>query len=216
MGSTMFGSVDHPHDYISVLEKYHLKFKMHVDAAYGGFVYPFLTKENLLSFKNPAISSITIDAHKMLQAPYGTGIFLCRKGLIENVLTKEAAYVEGMDLTLSGSRSGANAIAIWMILSTYGPNGWFEKVKVLQMRTDWLCKQLDELNISYFREPAMNIVTIKACHIPTALAHEFDLVPQKHDSETNQWYKIVIMEHVEVDHLSRFLHKLKKTFVTLS
>jgi glutamate/tyrosine decarboxylase-like PLP-dependent enzyme len=216
MGSTMFGSVDHPHDYISVLEKYHLKFKMHVDAAYGGFVYPFLTKENLLSFKNSAISSITIDAHKMLQAPYGTGIFLCRKGLIENVLTKEAAYVEGMDLTLSGSRSGANAIAIWMILSTYGPDGWFEKVKVLQMRTDWLCKQLDELNISYFREPAMNIVTIKACHIPTALAHEFDLVPQKHDSETNQWYKIVIMEHVEVDHLSRFLHKLKKTFVTLS
>ena len=216
MGTTMFGSVDHPNDYILLLEKHHLNFKMHVDAAYGGFVYPFLAKENPLSFKNPAISSITIDAHKMLQAPYGTGIFLCRKGLIENVLTKEAAYVEGMDLTLSGSRSGANAIAIWMILSTYGPNGWFEKVKVLQMRTDWLCKQLDELNISYFREPAMNIVTIKACHIPTALAHEFDLVPQKHDSETNQWYKIVIMEHVEVDHLSRFLHKLKKTFVTLS
>jgi len=213
MGTTMFGSVDHPDDYISLLEKYHLNFKIHVDAAYGGFVYPFLTKDNLLSFKNPAISSITIDAHKMLQAPYGTGIFLCRKGLIENVLTKEAAYVEGMDLTLSGSRSGANAIAIWMILSTYGPNGWFEKVKVLQMRTDWLCKQLDELNVSYFREPDMNIVTIKACHIPAALAHEFDLVPQKHDSETNQWYKIVLMEHVEVEHLTQFLDKLKETLV---
>lgn len=213
MGTTMFGSVDYPNDYILLLEKYHLNFKMHVDAAYGGFVYPFLAKENLLSFKNPAISSITIDAHKMLQAPYGTGIFLCRKGLIENVLTKEAAYVEGMDLTLSGSRSGANAIAIWMILSTYGPNGWFEKVKVLQMRTDWLCKELDELNISYFREPAMNIVTLKASHIPKALAHEFDLVPQKHDSDTNQWYKIVLMEHVEVEHLSVFLEKLKATLV---
>ena len=118
-----------------------------------------------------------------------------------------------MDLTLSGSRSGANAIAIWMILSTYGPNGWFEKVKVLQMRTDWLCKQLDELNVSYFREPDMNIVTIKACHIPAALAHEFDLVPQKHDSETNQWYKIVLMEHVEVEHLTQFLDKLKETLV---
>jgi tyrosine decarboxylase/aspartate 1-decarboxylase len=42
------------------------------------------------NFSNPKISSITIDAHKMLQAPYGTGIFICRKGLIENVLTKEA------------------------------------------------------------------------------------------------------------------------------
>lgn len=211
MGTTMFGSVDHPDDYISLLEKYHLNFKMHVDAAYGGFVYPFLVKENPLSLKNPAISSITIDAHKMLQAPYGTGIFLCRKGLIENVLTKEAAYVEGMDLTLSGSRSGANAIAIWMILSTYGPNGWYEKVKVLQMRTDWLCKQLDELNVSYFREPAMNIVTIRASHIPVALAQEFDLVPQKHNSDSNQWYKIVLMEHVEVEHLSLFLDQLKET-----
>jgi len=213
MGTTMFGSVDHPDDYISLLEEYSLNYKMHVDAAYGGFVYPFLVEENPLSFRNPSISSITIDAHKMLQAPYGTGIFLCRKGLIENALTKEAAYVEGMDLTLSGSRSGANAVAIWMILSTYGPNGWYEKVKVLQMRTDWLCNQLDELNVSYFREPAMNIVTIKATHIPVALAKEFDLVPQKHDSETNQWYKIVVMEHVEVEHLIQFLDKLKETLV---
>ena len=213
MGTTMFGSVDHPDDYISLLEEYSLNYKMHVDAAYGGFVYPFLVEENPLSFKNPSISSITIDAHKMLQAPYGTGIFLCRKGLIENALTKEAAYVEGMDLTLSGSRSGANAVAIWMILSTYGPNGWYEKVKVLQMRTDWLCKQLDELQISYFREPAMNIVTIKAKHIPPSLAHTFDLVPQKHDSEANQWYKIVLMEHVEVEHLTQFLNNLKEALL---
>lgn len=209
MGTTMFGSVDNPNDYIDLLQKYCLNYKIHVDAAYGGFVYPFLTKENNLDFKNESISSITIDAHKMLQAPYGTGIFLCRKGLIENVLTKEAAYVEGMDLTLSGSRSGANAIAIWMILSTYGPNGWYEKVKILQMRTDWLCKQLDDLNVTYFREPAMNIVTIKSKHIPKSLAEEFDLVPQKHDSETNKWYKIVLMEHVEIEHLSQFLEKFK-------
>lgn len=213
MGTTMFGSVDNPMDYFTILEKHNQKYKIHVDAAYGGFVYPFLSPDNQLSFKNSRISSITVDAHKMLQAPYGTGIFLCRKGLIENVLTKEAEYVEGMDLTLSGSRSGANAVAVWMILATYGPNGWFEKVKVLQMRTDWLCRQLSDLNISYFREPNMNIVTIKSSFIPEKLAHQFDLVPQKHNS-TNEWYKIVLMEHVEVDHLSKFLDQLKE-FTTI-
>jgi hypothetical protein len=67
--------------------------------------------------------------------------------------------------------------------------------------------------VSYFREPAINFVTIKATHIPVALAKEFDLVPQKHDSETNQWYKIVVMEHVEVEHLIQFLDKLKETLV---
>lgn len=213
MGTTMFGSVDNPDAYTTILEKHNLPFKLHVDAAYGGFIYPFLTDNNQLDFSNPHVSSITIDAHKMLQAPYGTGIFLCRKNLIENVLTKEAAYVEGMDLTLCGSRSGANAVAVWMILKTYGKNGWFEKVKILEMRTDWLCKQLDALQITYFREPFMNIVTMKSEFISPEIAHHYDLVPDSHQDD-NHWYKIVLMEHVEVGSLQELINTLKTTKTT--
>lgn len=208
MGTTMFGSVDNPDDYIEVLEEHELDYKLHIDGAYGGFVYPFSNQESKINFSNSKISSITIDAHKMLQAPYGTGVFICRKGFIENVLTQEAEYVEGMDLTLCGSRSGANAVAVWMILFTYGPNGWFEKVSVLQMRTSYLCKELDQLNIEYFREPFMNIVTIKSQYIPHVLAEKYNLVPQQHNHQ-NQWYKIVLMDHVEVEHLTTFIADLK-------
>jgi glutamate/tyrosine decarboxylase-like PLP-dependent enzyme len=208
MGTTMFGSVDNPDDYTNALEKNNVAYKLHIDGAYGGFVYPFSNKNSVINFSNPKISSITIDAHKMLQAPYGTGIFICRKDLIENVLTKEAEYVEGMDLTLCGSRSGANAVAVWMILFTYGPNGWFEKISVLQMRTQFLCDELDKLNISYFREPHMNIVTIHAENIPHVIAEKYDLVPQQHN-ESNKWYKIVLMDHVEVEHLTTFIDELK-------
>ncbi|MFD2908439.1 aminotransferase class I/II-fold pyridoxal phosphate-dependent enzyme [Flavobacterium ardleyense] len=208
MGTTMFGSVDNPDDYTSTLEQNNATYRLHVDAAYGGFVYPFSNQNSTINFDNPKISSITIDAHKMLQAPYGTGIFVCRKGLIENVLTKEAAYVEGMDLTLCGSRSGANAVAVWMILFTYGANGWFEKVSILQMRTQYLCTELDKLDIKYFREPFMNIVTIHAECIPAAIAEKYDLVPQQHN-ENNRWYKIVLMDHVEVEHLTKFINELK-------
>jgi glutamate/tyrosine decarboxylase-like PLP-dependent enzyme len=210
MGTTMFGAIDNPNDYIEILEKHDLKYKLHIDAAYGGFVYPFSNKASEINFENPKISSITIDAHKMLQAPYGTGVFICRKGLIENVLTKEAEYVEGMDLTLCGSRSGANAVAVWMILFTYGPFGWCEKIRILQMRTEWLCEQLDALHVNYFREPFMNIATIQAEYITPELVKKFDLVPQKHDGN-NQWYKIVIMDHVEIDHLMAFITDLKTT-----
>lgn len=208
MGTTMFGSVDNPDVYTLALEKNQVIYKLHIDGAYGGFVYPFSNEKSVINFKNPKISSITIDAHKMLQSPYGTGIFICRKGLIENVLTEEAAYVEGMDLTLCGSRSGANAVAVWMILFTYGPFGWFEKVSVLQMRTQFLCNELDKLEIAYFREPFMNIVTIHAENIPEKVAQAFDLVPQQHSKE-NKWYKIVLMDHVEVDHLTTFINQLK-------
>lgn len=209
MGTTMFGSVDNPDDYTTILEKYNLEYKLHIDGAYGGFVYPFSNENSTINFNNPKISSITIDAHKMLQAPYGTGIFICRKGLIENVLTKEAQYVEGMDLTLCGSRSGANAIAVWMILFSYGPHKWFEKISVLQMRTQFLCNELDQLNIMYFREPFMNIVTIHAEFIPKEIAEKYHLVPETHNHKNN-WYKIVLMNHVEVEHLTIFIGELKQ------
>lgn len=210
MGTTMFGSVDNPEDYTTVLEKYNLDYKLHIDGAYGGFVYPFSNENSIINFSNPKISSITIDAHKMLQAPYGTGIFICRKNLIENVLTKEAQYVEGMDLTLCGSRSGANSIAVWMILFTYGPHKWFEKISVLQMRTQFLCNELDKLEIEYFREPYMNIVTIHSEFIPKEIAEKYDLVPETHNNE-NKWYKIVLMNHVEVQHLTVFIDELKSS-----
>jgi glutamate/tyrosine decarboxylase-like PLP-dependent enzyme len=210
LGTTMFGSVDNPEIYTSLLEKNQLQYKLHIDGAYGGFVYPFSNEKSVINFDNPKISSITIDAHKMLQAPYGTGIFICRKNLIENVITKEAKYVEGMDLTLCGSRSGANAVAVWMILFTYGPFGWFEKTSVLQMRTQFLCNELDKLNVKYFREPFMNIVTIHEEFIPKKLAQKFHLVPQEHQGN-NKWYKIVVMNHVEVEHLTIFIDELKAT-----
>jgi tyrosine decarboxylase / aspartate 1-decarboxylase len=208
LGTTMFGSVDNPEAYISALENQQVMYRLHIDGAYGGFVYPFSNRDSGINFNNPKISSITIDAHKMLQAPYGTGIYICRKGLIENTLTKEAEYVEGMDLTLCGSRSGANAVAVWMILFTYGGHGWFEKVSVLQMRTQFLCQELDKMNINYYREPFMNIVTIHSEFIPKNLAEKYRLVPQQHQGD-NKWYKIVVMDHVEVEHLTSFVMELK-------
>src|SRR5574343_640564 len=82
MMTTMFGSVDKVDIYTDVFIGRNLPFKLHIDGAYGGFYYPFSNKETNLNFANPHVSSVTLDAHKMAQAPYGTGIFLIRKGLI--------------------------------------------------------------------------------------------------------------------------------------
>lgn len=204
MATTMFGSVDDPEVYVSCMQRYNLAFRLHLDGAFGGFVYPISTPGTTVNFRDPHVSSVTLDAHKMLQAPYGTGVFLARKGLMQYVFTKEAAYVHGQDITLSGSRSGANAIAIWMILMTYGPYGWFEKINKLLYRTDWCCKQLDAMGIRYFRYPKMNIITIRAADIPEEVANRHGLVPDRHGKA--DWYKIVVMDHVEVEHLEAFLN----------
>jgi len=212
MATTMFGSVDDPDVYAGVLRKHPLQYRIHIDGAFGGFIYPITHKKSTIHFGNPEVSSITIDAHKMLQAPYGTGVFLCRKGLIENVLTREAQYVDGMDLTLVGSRSGANAIAVWMILFSYGYYGWFEKINTLLLRTEWFCRQLDALEIDYFREPHMNIVTLRSNFVTVDLAHKYGLVPESHDGQ-NQWYKVIVMDHVEIQDLEKFLNDLQDSLV---
>lgn len=211
MGTTMFGSVDQPNRILQVVKKIGLDYFVHVDAAFGGFIYPFTSDASDLSFKNPEISSITIDGHKMLQAPYGTGIFLCRKNLIEYAQTEEASYVQGTDFTLCGSRSGANAIAVWMILLTHGSAGWKYLMQNLIDRTDHICETLDRFGIRYFRNPAMNIVAIEADQISGSIAEKYHLVAD--DFRNPKWWKIVTMMHVEKSLIDEFLLDLHERFV---
>ena len=208
MMTTMFGSIDDVDEMVDALEENQATYKIHIDGAYGGFYYPFANQETRLNFEHPKITSFTLDAHKMAQSPYGTGIFLIRKGMMHYANTMEASYVEGEDYTLSGSRSGANAISVWMILSKNGPHGWYEKILVLQRRTDWLCERLDQLGILYYRNPYSNIVTIKSEYLSDEVAEEYRLVPDNHSNPA--WFKIVVMEHVTVDYLERFVDHVER------
>jgi len=209
MMTTMYGSVDDIEVLTKSLKNLSCVFKLHIDGAYGGFYYPFSNEESLMTFQNPDITSFTLDAHKMAQSPYGTGIFLIRKGFIENVNTQEASYVEGEDFTLIGSRSGANAIAVWMILVKNGPYGWQERIFILQKRAEWLCKQLELLNIKFYRNPLSNIITIRKQFISNKIAKKHGLVPDNH--EKPKWFKVVIMEHVSIDKLAILVEDIKNT-----
>lgn len=207
MATTMFGSVDDPDALVNVFITLQLNFKLHVDAAYGGFIYPFTNPENKLNFKNPHVSSVSLDAHKMLQAPYGTGIFLSRKNLMKYVQTSAASYVKGTDFTLCGSRSGANAICTWMILHTYGSTGWLVKMHDLNDKTASLCAKLDYLGISYYRNPFVNIITIPATQISPQLASKYYLIPDSHTGAPHH-YKLILMPHVKQGILDNFVNEL--------
>ncbi len=206
MMTTMFGSVDDIDACARVFREKNLPFKLHVDGAYGGFFFPFTDNIKAMSFRHPDVSSVTLDAHKMAQAPYGTGIFLIRKGMMQYATTQAASYVEGEDSTLIGSRSGANAVAVWMILSKHGPYGWHEKILVLQKRTDWIEERLKALDIGYFRQSGSNIIAIRAEHLSSSIAKEFGLVPDDH--HTPLWYKIVVMEHVTIERVLPLIERL--------
>ena len=207
MSTTMFGSVDDIDEITGWLDNLITDYKVHVDGAFGGYIYPFATESTSLTFQNPKVNSFTLDGHKMLQSPYGTGIYLTRKGFMEYALTEEANYVKGKDYTLVGSRSGANAIAIWMIMRTYGSDGWSAKIQRLLAKTTRLCNDLDERGITYFRNPEMNIVTIRSRFVSHEIADKYMLVPDAHGEDV-KWWKIVVMEHVKQGVIDSFLNDL--------
>jgi tyrosine decarboxylase/aspartate 1-decarboxylase len=54
-----------------------------------------------------------------------------------------------------------------------------------------------------------NIVAINADFVAYKTATRFDLVPKKHDP-SNRWYKVVVMDHVEIERLMQFTDALNK------
>ncbi|MCR9014512.1 pyridoxal-dependent decarboxylase [Aquiflexum gelatinilyticum] len=208
LSTTMFGSVDGIDILGDFFTNLNVPFKIHVDAAYGGFIYPFTNPMSRFTFQNPYMNSITADGHKMLQTPYGTGLFLIRKGFFDYVKTEEAQYIPGKDYTVSGSRSGANAISMWMILQIHGSEGWKYKMETLCDQTERICKRLERMGVEYFRNPYLNIIAIKAKYLSKELAYKYYLVANSYEFEP-EWYKIVVMPHVKPGTIDSFLMELE-------
>jgi glutamate/tyrosine decarboxylase-like PLP-dependent enzyme len=208
LSTTMFGSVDDIDMLGDFFTNLNVSFKIHVDAAYGGFIYPFTNPMSRFTFQNPYMNSITADGHKMLQTPYGTGLFLIRKGYFDYVKTEEAQYIPGKDYTVSGSRSGANAISMWMILQIHGSEGWKYKMETLCDQTERICKRLERMGVEYFRNSYLNIIAIKAKYLSKELADKYYLVANSYEFEP-EWYKIVVMPHVKPGTIDSFLMELE-------
>ena len=75
-GTTEFGQVDPIEDLAKMAVERQIH--MHVDAAFGGFVLPFLERDLHWDFSVPGVSSITIDPHKMGMSIIPSGGLLFR------------------------------------------------------------------------------------------------------------------------------------------
>ena len=101
-----------------------VNFYYHVDAAYGGLIYPFTQPDRIRALQVPEVNSVTVDPYKMGQCPIAEGIFLCRKDY-QKYIQRSTGYVqEELDDTLCGSRSGAYAAACWAVFRHEGTEGF--------------------------------------------------------------------------------------------
>jgi tyrosine decarboxylase / aspartate 1-decarboxylase len=121
LGTTAIGSVDPLDRIVALREKY--GFRLHVDAAYGGYfkLVPTISPEAVRAFAAIGeADSIVIDPHKHGLQPYGCGCVLFRDPAVGRFYKHDSPYTYFSsaelhlgEITLECSRAGAAAVALW-------------------------------------------------------------------------------------------------------
>ncbi len=206
-GSTEFGQID-PIDKLAKLALANNLF-LHVDAAFGGFVIPFLDKKYDFDFSIKGVNSITADPHKMGMSTIPSGGLLFREESCLLPLEIDTPYLTiRAQHSLTGTRSGAAVAAAYAVMMHLGMEGYRRIVKRCIKMTDRLVEGVQEFRIEPLIEPVMNIV---ALDIP-------DLENVRKKLRKKGWttsitrapraMRLIIMPHLREEALEQFISDL--------
>lgn len=156
-GTTELGQID-PIDEIAELCE---DIFFHVDAAFGGFVIPFLKELGYqgecynFEFKN--IDTYVLDPHKMGMSTIPLGLMFSKEG---SPLSIESPYLTGEDQkTIRGTRASASIPAFWATLNCLGKEGYREIVKGCMENTRYLIEKMESIGFEPTIDPVMNIAS---------------------------------------------------------
>jgi len=193
----------------------------HVDAAFGGFVLPFL--ENLgysipsWDFSVDDVDSITADPHKMGLGIIPSGGYFLRDKKILQKNGFEIPYLAGGNfkhLQIVGTRSGGTVIAFWALMRYLGVKKFTKILRKCIENTKFLAENIRNMEgVKLVAEPIMNIVGITT-------ENEEDVSQLDKNLRNLKWMlgkfkefnliRIIVMPHVTRAHISRFIKDLQK------
>jgi len=218
-GTTSLGLIDPIEEIGNLVEQKNIFF--HVDAAFGGFVLPFLKKLKyqvpLWDFSVKSVDSITADPHKMGLGVIPSGGYFVKDASILQKTGFEIPYLAGGSFKhfhIVGTRPGGPIIAFWVILKYLGVNGFNKIIKKCMDNTDYLAQRISEISgIKLAVDPIMNVVGITTengnsiCELEKSLRNNNWMLGKFLDLNL---IRVVIMPHVKRDHLSNFVDDLEK------
>ncbi|MFX1451416.1 MAG: tyrosine decarboxylase MfnA [Promethearchaeota archaeon] len=220
-GSTSLGTIDNI-ERLSEIALDHGIY-LHVDAAFGGFVIPFMKRLGYelpkFDFELPGVASITVDPHKMGLGPIPAGSILFRgdRNIIKSFYN--IPYLAGgkfKQATIVGTRSGASVIATWAIMKYLGIMGYIDIVRKCMKLTNYFADRLKEIEgIKLVREPVMNIIGFSS--------EKYSIYKLDKGLRRKRWaigcfpdmLRVVVMPHIQKSHVDKFIHDLKRIVSSL-
>jgi tyrosine decarboxylase / aspartate 1-decarboxylase len=206
-GTAELGTVDQ----IDKLSEIALKHNvwLHVDAAFGGLVIPFLRKRYPFDFSLQGVTSITVDPHKMGMAAIPAGCVIFREPKMLDYLKTETPYLSNsVQYTFVGTRNGAAAASAYAVFKRLGREGFKKSVKACMVNTCRLTTGLKAKGYTLLTKPTLNIVAFRSQN--TKLLAE--------QLWRRGWYvsyiprydciRVVLMPHTKKRHVAAFLAEL--------
>ena len=207
-GTTELGAVD---DIPALAELLPEKAFLHIDAAFGGFVLPFLDNSPKFDFSISRVASITSDPHKMGMATIPSGALLVREREWIRKIHKDAPYLDmiGQLSALSGTRSSAAVAATYAAMRSLGRDGYSELVKQCMDVTGYALQKARKLGLKPVMEPLMNILCLyvpKPRDVQKELSKKGWKVSVAQNPES---LRLVIMPHVSRESIDGLFTELE-------
>lgn len=157
LGTTFTGHyepIEEIHNALDQLqERTGLDIPMHIDAASGGFIAPFIHPDVTWDFRLPRVKSINASGHKFGLAPLGCGwvVWASEEDLPEDLIFR-VNYLGGQMPTfaLNFSRPGGEVIAQYYNLLRLGHEGYTKVQQACFDAARYFAKGLDQLGLFEF------------------------------------------------------------------
>jgi tyrosine decarboxylase/aspartate 1-decarboxylase len=194
-GTTEYGMVD-PISDLATIASQHDVF-LHVDAAFGGLVVPFLENPKPFDFALPGVQTIAVDPHKMGMNTIPAGCLLTREPDMLDALNIDTPYLSvKQEYTLAGTRPGAPVAGALAVLDYLGTEGMQAVVSGCMKNTGRLIAGMETFGIPRAATPDVNVATFTCTNVPRRWKVSW----------TRQGHlRIVCMPHVNRDRIEAFL-----------
>jgi tyrosine decarboxylase/aspartate 1-decarboxylase len=222
-GTTYLGQVDPIDEIADMANKHNLP--LHVDAAFGGFVIPFLSDLGIgnypFDFQVEGVTSVSTDPHKMGLGPIPCGCILFRSERHLQAITRKVPYLRGASAsqtTLLGTRPAGSILGTWAVMKHLGRSGYRSIVQQCMKRTMMIKDRIESSStLDLAIQPVMNILGIETREVP------IELVTQKMEdrgwrmdlSPLPRTMRIVVMPHMTDGTVNALLNDLEEIASTI-
>ncbi len=187
-----------------------VKYAVHVDAAYGGLIVPFIAEVDpeipVFDFRLENVYSITVDFHKLV-APIPCSALLFRSKELEDLITFEAPYMpSGVNRGLLGTRSGGIAAVAWAATKLLGYEGFRQLALDLVGRARYLSDRLVKLGVKVLKEPKLPIVTFAVENRDEVMKKLWDMRMFVYPTSLPNALRVVVGPHVTYEVIDRFVN----------